>query len=285
MSLRDRGYDLSINFEPDVRSHGLMRLAGTGYRVGFDNGGGGPLLSRSADFDPTLHTSVNGLRLVALAFDVPPASLVDRHLASARQGRPRLITTELSRQRASDLLRTLKRPLVGLHVGGGRPIKQWPLDRFAEVGGRLARERDASLVFTGSTDDREAVGRVRAALATDAQAIDLSGQLDLGALAAVLERLDLLITGDTGPMHLADAVATPVVAVFGLSDPRRYGPITPGSRVVRIDLACSPCNRVRQPPLRCVGHTPDCLESIAAAHVYEAAREALGRSERDKATG
>jgi hypothetical protein len=67
------------------------------------------------------------------------------------------------------------------------------------------------------------------------------------------------------------------VAVFGLSSPDRYGPLAQDARVVRIDLPCSPCNRVRKPPARCVGHTPDCLEGIPVARVLEAAYDVLGR--------
>jgi len=108
--------------------------------------------------------------------------------------------------------------------------------------------------------------------------IDVSGDIDLTVLAAVLQRLDLLITGDTGPMHLAVAVGTPVVAIFGPSDPARYGPRGPHDRIVRIDLPCSPCNRIRQPPARCVGHTPDCLSFLPATLVADAALDALAAS-------
>jgi ADP-heptose:LPS heptosyltransferase len=101
--------------------------------------------------------------------------------------------------------------------------------------------------------------------------IDLSGEVDLPALAALLARLDLLITGDTGPMHLAGAVGTPVVAIFGPSDPKRYALRGRYDQVVRVDLPCSPCNRIRRPPARCVGHTPDCLALVPAAPVVEAA--------------
>ena len=105
--------------------------------------------------------------------------------------------------------------------------------------------------------------------------IDLAGSLDLMTLAAVLERLDVYVTGDTGPMHLAAAVATPVVAVFGPSDPIRYAPRDGRHRIVRVDLPCSPCNRIRLPPARCVGHTPDCLEGIGVDMVYRAAIDVL----------
>ena len=76
-------------------------------------------------------------------------------------------------------------------------------------------------------------------------------------------------------MHLAAAVGTPVVAVFGPSDPVRYAPSGPSDRVVRVDLPCSPCNRIRLPPSRCVGHTPDCLVGVSVDRVLEAALSVL----------
>jgi ADP-heptose:LPS heptosyltransferase len=114
------------------------------------------------------------------------------------------------------------------------------------------------------------VDRVRQML-PPAHTIDVAGPLDLLTLAAILADLDLVITGDTGPMHLAAAVATPVVAVFGPSDPVRYAPGGRLDRIVRVDLPCSPCNRIRLPPARCVGHTPDCLTSVTADRVFAAA--------------
>ena len=105
--------------------------------------------------------------------------------------------------------------------------------------------------------------------------IDASGTLDLPSLAALLGRLDLFITGDTGPMHLAAAVGTPVVALFGPSNPLRYGPLAAHQRVLRIDLPCSPCGQVRLPPERCRGHVPDCLDGISVDAVVAAAVELL----------
>ncbi len=90
-----------------------------------------------------------------------------------------------------------------------------------------------------------------------------------------------MITGDTGPMHLAAALDVPLVAVFGPSDPRRWGPASGRAHVVRADLACSPCNRIRRPPARCRGHVPDCLAAVTADQVYEAACAAAGECRRD----
>ncbi len=264
---RTREYDLAINFEPDIRSHVLLAASGASRTAGFHSGGGGPLLDVALAFDPRRHTSENARRLVAAVLDVPPRL------------RPlRLELTAAAKARALALVGTAGSPLVGVHVSGGRAIKQWPPERFGEVAARLAAERGATIVLTGSTEDRALVDTARRSM-SNAAVIDLAGRLDLVTLAAVLARLDLYVTGDTGPMHVAAAVGTPVVAVFGPSDPTRYAPSDPDHRIVRIDLPCSPCNRIRLPPARCVGHTPDCLEGIDADRVYRAALDAIARGD------
>jgi ADP-heptose:LPS heptosyltransferase len=179
--------------------------------------------------------------------------------------------------RARTLLGTSPRPWVGIHASGGRESKQWHLDRFAAVGRALARDRGATIVLTGSTTDRPLIDRVRAAL-TDASVIDAGGAMGLTTLAALVGELDLFITGDTGPMHLAAAMHTPVVALFGPSNPARYGPRASVERILRIDLPCSPCGQVRLPPERCRGHVPDCLDGISVDAVVAAALDVLDRS-------
>jgi len=165
-------------------------------------------------------------------------------------------------------------PLVGVHVSGGRPIKQWPPEHFAQAAARLADLRGANIVATGAPVDRPLVDALQRALAPRT-VIDAARTEDLLETAALLAQLDLLITGDTGPMHLAAAVGTPVVAIFGPSAPARYAPTGPLDRLVRIDLPCSPCNRIRRPPERCMGHTPDCLAGISVDAVVDAAAAVL----------
>lgn len=273
---RARRYDLAINFEPDIRSHLLMALSGARRRVGFDAAGGGPTLTTRLRFDPTGHTAAASLALVAAAFDRDAPALEAAYLRPIeRSQRARIVVPSAAGAVAADRLDTAAHPLIAVHASGGRPIKQWPPERFGDVAARLASDFGATIVLTGTSGDRDLVDAVRQRIPVGARVIDLTGALDLVGLAAVLQRVSLLITGDSGPMHLADAVQTPVVAIFGLSDPRRYGPLLGGSRVVRIDLPCSPCNRVRRPPERCVGHTPDCLRGIQIEDVVHAAASVL----------
>jgi ADP-heptose:LPS heptosyltransferase len=168
---------------------------------------------------------------------------------------------------------------VGIHVSGGRPVKQWHPERFAAVGAHLARTLPATLVLTGTTEDRPLVAQLIAALPPEVRRIDLAGNVSLPVMAAILERLHLFMTGDTGPMHLAAAVGTPTVAIFGPSDPRRYGPLTERARVVTADLWCRPCSRVRRPPARCSRGVPDCLNGVTVEMVTRAAEDLL-RSDR-----
>jgi ADP-heptose:LPS heptosyltransferase len=104
--------------------------------------------------------------------------------------------------------------------------------------------------------------------------------MGLVELAGLLASLDLLVTGDTGPMHLASAVGTPLVALFGPADPRRYGPLSPRQHVLRVDLPCSPCGLVRLPPERCRGHVPDCMDGIQVDRVVAAATGLLDNAPR-----
>jgi lipopolysaccharide heptosyltransferase II len=274
---RERGYDLAINFEGDIRSNVLIGLAGASRRVGFGMAGGGPALTDSVPFDPAIHTRSAALRLVERALDLP-AGAAEASVAGTAAAR--LAIPGEARARAASLLAGLPggRPVVAVHAGGGREIKQWNLDRFADVVNRLAASHAAAVVLSGDAGDRALVDAVKADLDPAVRCLDLVGRVDLVTLAAVLEKANLLITGDTGPMHLAAALDTPVIAVFGPSDPARWGPFSDSARVVRVSLPCSPCNRIRRPPERCRGHVPDCLAAVSAGAVYDAAAGALDGS-------
>src|SRR6266545_4282478 len=155
------------------------------------------------------------------------------------------------------------RPLVGLHASGGRPVKQWAPARWREVAARLQREFGAAFVLTGTAADRPLAEQVAQGLGGAVR--DLTGRLPLIDALAVIGALDLFLSADTGPMHMAAAVGTPSVSVFGPSDARRYfsgGTGAPGTRhvVAQADLWCAPCNLIRRPPEECLGPDgPECL--------------------------
>ena len=276
-SWRERRYDLAINFEPDIRSNMLLALSSAARRVGFLSGGGGDLLTDAIAFEPAAHVARNAERLIARAF---PFRANDIGREGGAQVPLALEIPDAARRGAADLIERqgiAGRHIVGLQPGAGRKVKEWDPVRFAEAGAELARSRGVSIMLIGAAHDTESLAAVKAAWPSDVPLFELPVDTDLVGLAAVLERLALIITGDTGPMHLAAIVGTPIVAVFGPSLPSRYAPLSARSTVVRIDLPCSPCNQMRNPPERCVGIVPDCLSGIQTAQVVRAANELLDR--------
>jgi ADP-heptose:LPS heptosyltransferase len=246
--------------------------------VGYANTGGAYLLTHVVPLDETVSWVEQNRRAVAAAVgDVAPAP------------RPDPLTRE-DRTFAESFLEgagvASRRPLVGLHPSGGRFVKQWPVSRWAEVAARLQRSFGATILVTGSVADRPLAAQLAAGLAEPA--VDLTGRLSVRQTMAVVARLDLLLSPDTGPMHMATSVGTPSVSVFGPSDPARYfsGREEDGGgarhAVVRAELWCSPCNLIRKPPAECSGpEGPECLRLVDAEAVYEAAARVL-RAGRDR---
>lgn len=261
---RRSAFDTAINLEGDIRSHLLMRATGIPERFGFDMAGGGPVLTHRVPYDPTKHVADNGVRLIERVFDRPTGSMA--------ASMPPLILPEGVRAEGTALLADAgDGPLVGIHPSGGRAIKQWDLAALAAAAATVAAKLGATVVLTGTPGDRAIADTVRAGLPTSIRVVDLVGRAGLGALAAVLERLTVFISADTGPMHISAALGTPTVGIFGPSDPARWGPLGPHTRVVRVGIWCSPCNLIRNPPERCRGHVPDCLVAVTPAMVVAAA--------------
>ena len=271
---RRHGFDLAINFEPDIRSNALVAASGARRRIGYASGGGGGFLTDALDYDRTIHSAANAQRLVDRVLPVeryPPAAEASNRIP--------LRIPRAAHETATHFLAAHDRngPLVGINPGAGRLIKEWPPERFAATAAALAADHDATIVLLGADGDRAQADGVRRALPSAVPLIDLVGQAPLVELAAVLARLSVLITGDTGPAHLAAAVDTPVVAIFGPTDPNRYAPLTPHAEVAHADLWCRPCGRLRRPPKRCTHGVPDCLAGVETGAVLAAARRLTAR--------
>jgi ADP-heptose:LPS heptosyltransferase len=246
-----------------------MRLTGARLRVGYANTGLASLLTHVVPLDETISWPEQNRRAVAALLGArAPAERVDPLGPADRELAGRLLDS---------LGLGSRRPLVGVHPSGGRLVKQWDVARWGEVAARLQREFGATVLVTGSATDAPLARALASRL--EPPPVDLTGRLSVREMMALVERLDLFLSPDTGPMHMACAVDTPSVSVFGPSDPARYfsgGSGAPGGRhvVVREELWCSPCNLIRQPPAECAGPAPpECLQRVTVERVYaEAAR-------------
>lgn len=234
--LRERRYDIALDFEQFLRATALVVRAGAPrFSIGFRT----PRQARHGLHDvqvPHLgrrHMSegfTEIVRVAGVSLDAPPLSEAPRsaHAAAA-----------VARLLASD--DGDGRPLVVLHVGSGDnfPGRRWSIDRFATVADHLARGAGARIVLTGTAEEAPLVGACAARLA--APGVDLSGRLDVRELIELLAAADLVVSNDTAPVHLADAVGTPLLAIYGPNTPTLYGPRGPRSRAFHAGLSCSPC--------------------------------------------
>jgi len=155
------------------------------------------------------------------------------------------------------------RPLLGLNAGAEYgPAKRWPAERFAEAAVKIRERVSCRWAIFGSSSDVELTSKIaaevtqRAPCTTRDAPINLAGRTSLRELCALLKLCRVLLTNDTGPMHLAAALGTPVVAIFGSTSPDLTAPGLPGDsqhRLLSSDAACSPCYR-RECPIdfRCM---------------------------------
>lgn len=264
----DRRFDLSVtlrHWRGQACDGYLPYLAGVPRRVG-------PALSGSRE-TATIFTHPVA---IASAHQADAALEVVRGLGEDRA--LQLWTTEADRafvQRhlqgqgifAEDLL-------IGVHPGSSAEVKQWPPERLAQAVDRLTLGWGARVVLTGGPGEVRLAWEV--ARHTGTSPAVLAGNLTLSQSVALIERCDLLLCGDSGPMHIAAAVGTPLVALFGPTDPRHWGPRAPRSRVVRRRLSCGPrpaCIAGGRP--ECPRGRAVCMQDIPVEEVVEAAEALL----------
>lgn len=147
--------------------------------------------------------------------------------------------------------------------------KDWPLEKFGELGRRLVAEMGCQIRVVGGRDDAEKGEALARQIGEGAR--NLCGSTDLPGLCALLKGMDLLVTVDSGPMHWADAMGVPLVAVFGATDPARTGPYRQLAHVVAKDgLPCRPCHA-----RACARGDLACLKTLDVEIVLRKALERL----------
>lgn len=261
LALRDRlrgRFDLAIDLQHKVRS-AIVCSAAAPRRLTFHRRSAGGALRALVGADrPLVRAHATQLYAEALA-----------PLGVGGPGRLQINLSRTARALASDALRAAPGPLVAIAPGARWATKRWPAERFAAVADALAAA-GARIVLAGGPGDREAFRAVRAHLRAPVAA-DLS-PLPVDALAAALARVQLLVAGDSGPVHLASAVGTPALAIFGPTSPVRWGPPPPG-RAISLGLACAPCSN--HGGEFCPEGHHRCLADLGAEAVIAAARALL----------
>ena len=248
LDLGRRRFDLAVDLQGLLRSGVMARATGARVRVGLADSREGSRHFYTDRVDPP----------------GPESHAVDRLLAVAEA-----LGADISRPRfrvaigpddaawSRSALEGLPRPLVAINVGARWLTKRWPPDRFAAVARRAVEERGAGLVLVGAPEDRPLVEALKVALGP-IEALDLCGRTTLPQLASVASEVDVFLSNDTGPLHLAAATGSKVVGIYTCTSPSRTGPYGPNALAVQSCVWCSPSFVKTCPRLECMSElTPD----------------------------
>ncbi len=265
--VRERKYDLVIDFQGLLKSGLWVWLSGGKRRVGFGRGMQHAecsyifLNERIPAVDMEIHALDRGLLLLK-AIGVTCTDVVFN-----------FPVTEQLRTKIRDLLigqgfHQKTTPLVVINPQTTWQTKLWYPERFSQVADRLVA-RGCFVVFTGGPADQDVVQEIQDGMAHSS--LNLAGKSTLKELAALYDQADVLISTDTGPMHIGAAMGTPVVALFGPTAPWRTGPYGEQHHVLRSGISCSPCFK-RQCPR---AHIKECMDAISVDQVVDAAMTVL----------
>jgi ADP-heptose:LPS heptosyltransferase len=270
--LRAGAFDAAVIFgsfrQSSLPAAYLCYLAGIPLRLGASIDGAGSLLTtRHKHPETPLHEAERGQDLLA-AVGVPPIAspLVLALPEAARADRA-----------GRSPWPTAPGPRVVVHPGCSMPARTYPWEGFADIATRLARDLGAAVIVTGDRSERDLVERVAAAVPGDVRGrvAASAGALPFAGFCALVEQADLLVTNNTGPMHVAAALATPVVALFAWTNPpHQWGPWMVRHRLLMHDVPCKLCYARACPTnhLCLAGISPRRVVAEAAALLAEAAR-------------
>ncbi len=265
LALRAGQFDIAVDLQGLFRSGVVARLSGAPVRVGFANAREGSswfYTDRVPVPTPDVHAVDRYMSVLAslgLRVKGPPQFRFNIREADMA------VVREACAQKGM----CLDRPWIAMNVSARWPTKRWSPSSFAEVLDRWHQERLGPIVVIGSAEDRHDVDQLKAM--TKSPFIDLTGVVPLGCLPALLSKAALMITNDSGPMHIAAALGIPVVALFGPTSEIRTGPYGTGHRVLAGSVPCRPCFS------RVCRHSPEmeCLHRVIPDDVAEAARRLL----------
>ena len=190
---------------------------------------------------------------------------------------PRLFIDEQTRQEVEQLLLQEglqpRKPLIACHINSNNgQSKRWPIPYWATLIDRLIREQGAQVVLTGAPGDLPQIESVTRRMSE--KTINLAGKTSLTQLAALLQRADLLISGDSGPLHIGVACDTPIIGIYGPTNPSLGGPVSPDATILRSEIWCSPCYNARD-TADCRFYTTQCMKNITPNQVLATIHEKL----------
>ncbi|MCC3144277.1 lipopolysaccharide heptosyltransferase II [Halanaerobium sp. Z-7514] len=262
--IKQNNYQLALNIHGNWRTALLLKIVSADQSIGYGSKGRGIFLDKKIDdkisshmidyylkFANELKNNFEQINIEETSTNKFPVLKVEgKYLASAEE--------KLKKS-------AIKENFIVLNTGGSWPTKRWPKEYCAELADLLA-EKNYDILFVGGPSDTERVNYIIDKIIKKDNIYNLCGETSLLELAAVLKKASLMISGDTGPVHVAAAAGTDTVTIFGPSDERKYAPRGKGNNIIikNEGLECRPCGE-HECPLK---HFK-CMKEIKADNIIE----------------
>ncbi|NQS99333.1 MAG: glycosyltransferase family 9 protein [candidate division Zixibacteria bacterium] len=270
--LRREKFDLALDLEPWANFAEIVSFyIAAGMRVGFTAPGRRSLYNIRVPFKEDEHISKSffrilypfGLRMPNNLLPLPiPISSEDRNIVH------RML--EVRGVRDEDFT-----VAVNVNASDVADARRWPSDRFARLADRIAEELEAKTIFIGAPNERPLVQEVIDMMRS--KGLNFAGQTTLEQAVALLDRGDIFVTNDSGPMHIAMAMGTPTVALFGPETPKRYGPLSDMHIAIFKNYDCSPCITFAQAKKIKCKFDAKCIKEISVDEVFEGVKRLYRR--------
>ena len=253
--LSTNNYDLGLNIHGNWRTALLMKVIDPDYSVGFGDKGRGIFLDKELTRLEEAHmVEVYRQFLRDLEFlELPEADLELEVEAS--------VTTNVEELLASYNLDSAER-LIALNTGGSWPTKRWPKEKFAALADKLIKKEVGEVIFTGGSSDIERVDEIKEMM--DGEVVSLAGETTLKELAALAKEIDVMVSGDSGPVHVTAAVGTPTITLFGPSNEKKYQPYGEQHKIITNQVECRPCGEHD-----CPLEHHNCLDKVKVNKVFK----------------
>ncbi len=261
--VRKYSFDVSVDFQNTTKTHLMAFLSGVTARYGYRRGIFGRFLTHGVgSFRDPLPPVQHQFRVLSLL----GISELDEQLE--------LWPQEEDYHYIDNLFGTAwvnsKQKKVGLVLSASQrwETKKWPIDYFIELAKKLIHELGCIIVLIGDERCQDERNRFRSHI--KAQVVDMIGRTTINQLAALMDRINCVVSSDTAPLHVASAMKTKIVSLFGPTDPRRHMPPGGHHKVLRRNLACSPCYKER-----CPENHHRCMREINVEEVFESVKTQL----------
>jgi len=260
--LRERDFDVSIDMQRKFQSSLLAYLGGAKFRIGYHHPKGVLCSVRIPDSENKHAVDRNLDLLRPLGIE---AGLKSNCIESDRE--PEMFLSQEDRGYAHRMLQSRglasKSPIIGIFPGAGWRHRCWPAERFAAISDLAVERYNAGVVIFGGPGEADIVDNVAQNMTTPA--VLIKDRMTLRQLGAMIERCDLFLSNDTGPMHISSAVKTTTIALFGPGNHVKFQPIGEKHALIRRDVPCSPCKQFTH---KCKDNV--CMKLITVDEVWEA---------------